>query len=83
MFTIGFTKKLHIVVLNKISYILFADDTNIFATGKNLAELTNMLNTELAKLNQWIKFNRLLVLQHARSNRGGGGGYPDRNMTIV
>ena len=46
-------------VSNKISCILFADDTNIFATGKNLTELTNMLNTELAKINQWIQCNRL------------------------
>ena len=38
-------------VSNQISCTLFADDTNIFATGRNLAELTNMLNTELAKIN--------------------------------
>ena len=40
-------------------YYLLIDDTNIFATGKNLTELTNMLNTELAKINQWIHCNRL------------------------
>ena len=46
-------------VSNKISCILFADDTDIFAIGRNLAELTNMLYTELAKINQWIQCNRL------------------------
>ena len=40
-----------------VYYLLI--DTNIFATGENLTELTNMLNTELAKINQWIQCNRL------------------------
>ena len=42
-------------VYNTICCILCADDTNIFSTMKNLTELTNMLNTELAKINQWIQ----------------------------
>ena len=46
-------------VSNEISFILFADDTDIFATGRNLAELTSMLNTELVKINQWRQCNRL------------------------
>ena len=48
-------------VSNEIYCILFADDTDIFATGRNLTELTNMLNTELAKINQWIQCNRLYL----------------------
>ena len=58
---------------NKISCILFADDTNIFATGKNLTELTNMLNTELAKINQWIQCNRLSLNTKKKKLHDYGG----------
>ena len=38
---------------------LFADDTNIFASGKNIDNLVQDTNTELQKLHIWFKANRL------------------------
>ena len=34
-----------------LKFVLFADDTNIFCTGKNKKEVENLLNFELCKLN--------------------------------
>ena len=39
--------------------ILFADDTNIFLTGKNLSELTEFLNEDLVNIEEWLRCNRL------------------------
>ena len=37
-------------VSEKLFASLFADDTSVFFEGKDLAEITNTLNAELAKL---------------------------------
>ena len=42
-----------------LTFVLFADDTNIFVKGKNLCEIINMLNTELSKLSDWFSANQL------------------------
>ena len=42
-----------------LSYILFADDTNIFYSHTNLNTLVNTLNTELPKISTWFKCNKL------------------------
>ena len=39
--------------------ILYADDTNIFLTGRDLTSMTHTFNTELTHLNQWFTANRL------------------------
>ena len=39
--------------------ILFADDTNIFSTGKNLSELRESLNEDLVNIEEWLRCNRL------------------------
>ena len=39
--------------------ILFADDTNIFAPGKNKHELESKLNDELCRISAWLKVNKL------------------------
>ena len=39
--------------------ILFADDTNAFISGKNVNELIDMMNIELAKLSKWLYANKL------------------------
>ena len=39
--------------------LLFADDTNVFATGKNLSNLVESMNTEFKKLIEWMHFNKL------------------------
>ena len=45
-------------VSEHLSYILFADNTNIFATGKNVSEVVKLLNTELVYIYEWIETNR-------------------------
>ena len=42
-------------------YILFADDTNIFASGKNKGDLLRGLESELGKLSDWFAHNRLTL----------------------
>ena len=41
--------------------ILFADDTNLFCTGKNLADIVNEINVEIDKIYTWVKANKLLL----------------------
>ena len=42
-----------------LNYVLFADDTNLFASHKNLGTLINILNKELDKVSNWLKVNKL------------------------
>ena len=44
---------------NILKFILFADDTNLFFSHKNINTLTTTMNTELAKLSDWFKANKL------------------------
>ncbi len=46
-------------VSEKIFAILFADDTNIFLEGSNLADVISMLNTELMHVSKWLMANKL------------------------
>ena len=46
-------------VSNILNLILFADDTNIFMTHKNLKSLINLVNQELIRLNCWFIANKL------------------------
>jgi hypothetical protein len=39
--------------------ILFADDTNLFYTGKNIDKMCNIISIELNKLDMWFKVNKL------------------------
>ncbi len=41
------------------SFVLFADDTNIFLSHPNLNTLTHIFNTELIKVSNWFKANKL------------------------
>ena len=41
------------------SFVLFADDTNIFYSHPNLNTLTHIFNTELVKVSNWFKANKL------------------------
>ena len=38
---------------------MFADDTNISFSGRNLSELENRMNHELTKLNTWLEVSKL------------------------
>ena len=48
-------------VSDTLHTILFADDTTVTIEGKNEAELINIINTELQKLNCWLKANKLTI----------------------
>ena len=43
----------------ELSFLLFADDTNIFIKGKNINELQTIVNQELIHISHWMKSNRL------------------------
>ena len=40
---------------------MFADNTNLFISEKNLPELIPIMNTELTKYMTWMNVNKLLV----------------------
>ena len=46
-------------VSNILSSILFADDTTLFCSSKNLHELTAIVNNELGNIMQWLNANKL------------------------
>ena len=46
-------------VSNILKFILFADDTNVIYSNKDLSELTKSLNSELLVLADWFKANKL------------------------
>ena len=54
-------------ISNKLKFILFADDTNIFFTDNNVTNCVSKLNAELLKLNKWFLLNKL-SLNIAKTN---------------
>jgi hypothetical protein len=44
-----------------LHYVLFADDTNLFHSHKNLPFLIDQVNHELLKLSDWFAANRLSI----------------------
>jgi len=42
-----------------LSMVLFADDTNIFISGRDLSEICATLNKELHKPSRWFKLSKL------------------------
>ena len=48
-------------VSEKLTFFLFADDTNIYFESKNLHDLENVINMELKHLSLWLKINRLAL----------------------
>ena len=43
----------------KVLFILFAEDTNIFCSHESLQELFKIVNDEMTKLTDWFKSNKL------------------------
>ena len=39
--------------------IMFADDTNLFASHSKLDKLLKIVNQEMAKISNWLKINKL------------------------
>jgi hypothetical protein len=46
-------------ISNKISTIMFADDSNVFSSGSDLKNIESLLNSELPLLIDWLRANRL------------------------
>jgi hypothetical protein len=46
---------------NKLKFRLFADDTNIFASSRNIQELETLMNTEISKVKEWCNSNKLSI----------------------
>lgn len=46
-------------VSEKIMPLIFADDTNIFISGKNLNDTVSVMNEELCKVMHWMNINKL------------------------
>ena len=44
---------------SEISAVMFADDTNLFLSNKNITNLFTTMNTELKKITEWFKANKL------------------------
>jgi len=41
---------------------LFADDTNLFCSGKDLQELESIVNTQLIGVQEWLTVNQLTLI---------------------
>ena len=46
-------------VSNKLKNIMFADDTNLFLTGKSITDVEHQMNIELVAINTWFQANLL------------------------
>ena len=46
-------------VSTKIFSLLFADDSNLFLSGKNPNDLINLMNEEISNVTEWLKINKL------------------------
>jgi retron-type reverse transcriptase len=44
-----------------LNFILFADDTNLFLSHNDLSFMRNTINSELLKLSEWFKANKLSI----------------------
>ena len=45
----------------RLQLILFADDTSVFAEGKDPSRLVSLINQELEELSRWFRCNRLTL----------------------
>lgn len=54
-------------VTKLLTFIMFADDTNIFISGKNLDFITHIINSELTTVSTWFNAN-LLSLNIKKTN---------------
>ena len=46
-------------VSNYIKFVMFADDTTVYASGVDVAELASLMTNELVKVDSWLRANRL------------------------
>ena len=66
--------------------VLFADDTNIFARGRDPAELFGRVNGGLGELSRWLRCNRLTLnlkkTEYVYFSGPGGRGQPPAGLEI-
>ena len=43
----------------KLCFKIFADDTNVLATARDLKSLEHLMNSEIAKVKKWCDINKL------------------------
>ena len=48
-------------VSSVLFFLLFADDTTVFCSGKNIDDLINIVNREMQKLIIWLYVNKLSI----------------------
>ena len=66
-----------------LNFILFANDTNIFFSGKNLMELCNIMTNELKQLAVWFKVNKLSLNVSKTNYMVFGGKQPSNVETHI
>ena len=52
---------------DKLSFRLFADDTNVFVSSSNPQELEEIINAELTRVKAWCDVNKLSI-NHKKTN---------------
>ena len=45
----------------KLTFKIFADDTNVFASARDLKSLETLMNSELEKVKEWCDVNKLSI----------------------
>ena len=69
-----------------LDLVLFADDTNIFAEGRDPAELFGRVNRGLGELSRWFRCNRLTLnlkkTEYVYFGGPGGHGVPPGGLEI-
>ena len=73
------------LLTNKMSFIQFADDTSVLISGKSLSAMSQIVNTEMKLVTEWLQ-NNMLTLNASKSNymimSGQGKRYDDKNCNI-
>jgi len=46
---------------NKLSFYIFADDTNMLYADKDINSLERVVNAELSKVQEWLVANKLFL----------------------
>ena len=49
---------------NALTFRIFADDTNVFASDRNLKDLEEIVNSELKKVKLWCDVNKVSLKFH-------------------
>ena len=70
-----------IVCTQSTKFILFADDTSIFTSGRDLNSLYQLVNKQLFNISHWMQANKL-ILNTEKTNYMIFGTRPTGNITV-